>query len=191
MSLKDDVSRIKEELSTEEQFFTSFFKVEKFYNKYKVAIFAAVFIGLAAIIGSSVMSYMDEKNTIASNESYNKVLENPKDSASLEALKGQNAQLFEIAKFKISQNKTEANSVKYLSDVAAYNKAVAENNIAALDKLIINPDFLLKDFAKFNKALILVEKKDYKKAKTTIDTISQESPVASLSAVVKHYLLTK
>jgi hypothetical protein len=128
---------------------------------------------------------------IASNEAYNKILENPQDNASLEALKGQNAQLFEIAKFKISENKTEANNVKYLSDVAAYNKAVANNDIATLDRLIINPDFILKDFAKFNKTLILIEKQEYKKAKTTIKSISKESPVASLAAVVNHYLLTK
>jgi hypothetical protein len=191
MSLKDDVSRIKEELSTEEQFFTSFFKVEKFYNKYKIAIFATIIIVVAAIIGTNVMSYLDEKNTIASNEAYNKVLENPKDSASLEALKAQNAQLFEIAKFKNSKSKTEANNVQYLSDIAAYNKAVANNDISALDKLIINPDFILKDFAKFNKTLILIEKQEYKKAKTTIKSISKESPVASLAAVVNHYLLTK
>jgi hypothetical protein len=65
MSLKDDVSRIKEELSTEEQFFTSFFKVEKFYNKYKIAIFATIIIVVAAIIGTNVMSYLDEKKILS------------------------------------------------------------------------------------------------------------------------------
>lgn len=191
MSLKDDISRVKEELSTEEQFFTSFFKVEKFYKKYKIAIISVIVIALVSIIGSLVYDYISEKNLLASNEAYNKVLENPKDTSNLQVLKETNKKLFEIAQFKISQNNTQENNVEYLKEIAQYNKAVESNDIATLNKLILNPNFILKDFAKLNKALILIEKKEYNKAKLTVNSIPEESSVNSLAAVVKHFLLTK
>ena len=42
MSLKENVSYIKDEISTEEQFFENFFKIEKFYKKYKKIILVII-----------------------------------------------------------------------------------------------------------------------------------------------------
>jgi len=191
MGLKDNVSQIKDELTVEEQFFTNFFKIEKFYKKYKYIIFGTIFVVVAFFITNGIINYLSELNKIEANNAYSKFLANPKDTNSLNILKEKNAQLFAIAQFEVSKNKTQDIDVLYLKEIAQYNKAVEQNDIEALNKLIVNPNFLLKDFAKFNKALILTQKKEFKKAKATLDTISYNSPVASLANMLNHYLLTK
>ena len=54
MNLKENVDLIKDEISTEEKFFESFFKVEKFWKKYKVAI-----IGISVV---TIVSFLDYKS---------------------------------------------------------------------------------------------------------------------------------
>ena len=191
MGLKENVSQIKDELTVEEQFFANFFKIEKFYKKYKYIIFGTIFVVVAFFITNGIINYLSEQNKIEANNAYSKFLANPKDTNSLNILKEKNAQLFAIAQFQVSKNKTQDIDVVYLKEIAQYNKAVEQNDIEALNKLIVNPNFLLKDFAKFNKALILTQKKEFKKAKATLDTISYNSPVASLANMLNHYLLTK
>ena len=191
MGLKENVSQIKDELTVEEQFFANFFKIEKFYKKYKYIIFGTIFVVVAFFITNGIINYLSEQNKIEANNAYSKFLANPKDTNSLNILKEKNAQLFAIAQFQVSKNKTQDIDVVYLKEIAQYNKAVEQNDIETLNKLIVNPNFLLKDFAKFNKALILTQKKEFKKAKATLDTISYNSPVASLANMLNHYLLTK
>jgi len=72
-----------------------------------------------------------------------------------------------------------------------YNKAVKNDDVKALNKLIINPQFVLRDYAIFAKALIQVENKQYLKAKNTLKAISKNSSVETLSNMLKHFLLTK
>ena len=191
MSLKENVSYIQEEMSTEEKFFENFFKVEKLYKKYKIVIFTLAILVIGFIVINLVKNYTDEQNLIKSNQAYNKILLNPKDKQSIEVLKQSNKKLLEIALLQTSQNKTMPNSVEFLKEIAQYNKAIANNDITALNQLILNPDFLLKDFALFNKALILTNKNQYQKAKDTLNMIPDNSPVVTLSNMLKHYLLTK
>ena len=52
-------------------------------------------------------------------------------------------------------------------------------------------DFLLKEFAIFNKALILTNDGKYEEAKNLLKQIPQTSKVNDLSNLLNHYLLTK
>ncbi len=191
MSIKENVSYIKDEISSEEKFFESFFKVEKFYKKYKIAIIGIVSLGFIYFIFTSINDYNTNQNIIKSNNLYTKVLSNPTDTVSLNALKKVNSKLYDISLYQISKDKTKSTNVEYLKEITQYNKAIQENDIKALDKLILNPDFLLKDFALFNKALIQSNNKEYKKAKMTLAIIPDNSAVLPLSNMLKHYLLTK
>ena len=51
--------------------------------------------------------------------------------------------------------------------------------------------FLLKEFAIFNKALILAKDGKYKEAKIALNLIPPTSKATELSNLLKHYLLTK
>lgn len=191
MSLKENVSYIKEEISTQEQFFENFFKVEKFYKKYKIAIFGLGAVIVGFFIVTTVNTYVSEQNTIQANKAYNKILKTPTDTTSLALLKESNKKLLTIALYQTSTDKTKANDIEFLKEIAMFNKAIEQNDIQALNNLIMNPAFVLKDYALFNKALILSNKKDYASAKESLKMIASGSPVESLALMLKHYLLTK
>lgn len=191
MSLKENVSYIKDEISTEEQFFENFFKIEKFYKKYKKIIFITSVLLILGVVGFSVKNYIDQENTITANNAYSKIMIDNNDKVSLDELKNANAKLYNIALFQMSKDKITASNVEFVEDIATYNRAVAKGDLAALDGMIMKQDFLLKDFAVLSKSLILIEKKEYKKAKETISRIDEKSRVLPLANMIKHFLLTK
>jgi len=190
MSIQDSVSYIKEEISNEEKFFESFFKLEKFYKKYKYVIFAVVGIVIIYFIASNVSEYLAQKNKTEANITYTQVLKNPSDEKLLETLKEQNEKLYEAVLFQ--QNKEIKNpSVKYFKELQTYKTAVKNKDITTLNTLIASQDFLLRDFAVINKALLEVESKEFTKAKTTLKIIDQNSAVIPLVNLLNHYLITK
>jgi len=191
MSLKENVDYIKQEISTEEQFFESFFKVEKIYKKYKLLIIGTVVAVLVYFIGSSINDYMKEQNTIAANNAYNKLIKNPKDKESIKILEDKNKQLLEIIMYKNSKDFTLQNDVVFLDQIAKFNKAIKNNDIKVLNELILDSSFVLRDYAIFNKALIQANNGEFSKAKKTVNTIKNDSAVTTLSNLLKHYLLTK
>jgi len=194
MSLKENVDYIKQEISTEEQFFESFFKVEKIYKKYKLLIIGTVIAILGYFIGSAINDYVKEQNAIAANEAYNILIKNPNDKSALHQqniLKEKNKKLLQIALYKNSKDFTLKNDVIYLNQIALFNTAIKNNNIKALNTLILDSKFVLRDYAIFNKALIQSNNGEFKKAKATLNNIKDNSQVTTLSNLLKHYLLTK
>jgi tetratricopeptide (TPR) repeat protein len=190
MNLKENVSYIKDEISTEEQFFESFFRVESFYKKYKRILFLTIGLVFFGVIGMMISDYLGEKNTEVANEAYGKVLTN-NDKESLAQLKSANETLYNVALFQVSKGQIAEVKGQYIEDLAQYNKAVATGNLIALDEMIMKQDFLLSDFAIISKSLILIDKKEYKKAKETIQKITPKSNVLPLANIIKHFLLTK
>ena len=67
----------------------------------------------------------------------------------------------------------------------------ASNDVEKLNSLSMQSDFLLKEFAIFNKALVLVNEGKYKEAKVALTLIPKSSKAHELSALLEHYLLTK
>jgi len=191
MSLKENVDYIKQEISTEEQFFESFFKVEKIYKKYKLLIIGAVIAVLAYFIGTNVNDYVKEQNAITANTAYNTLIKNPKDKNAISILEDKNKQLLQIAMYKSSSDFTLKNDVIFLDQIAKFNTAIKNNDIKILNELILDPKFVLRDYAIFNKALIQTNNKEYEKARTTVNTIKENSAVVTISNLLKHYLLTK
>jgi hypothetical protein len=190
MSLKDNVDYIKEELSNEEKFLESSLRVEKFYKKYKYVIFGVIGLVLVYFIGSAIVDYNAQNTKTKANITYENIINNPQDTQALDELKSLNEKLYQIALYKTNQQNSSVDVI-YLKDLQAYKKAVASNDIKALDSLIASQDFLLKDFALLTKALILIEKQEYAKAKSVIKMVPQESQVAQVVTMLEHFLITK
>ena len=191
MSLKENVDYIKDEISNEEKFFESFFKVEKFYKKYKFIIIALVVTVLGYFIGSNILDYIKQQNAIAANKAFNLLMKNPNDKEQIKILEDKNKKLLQIAMYKNGKEIDGKVEVPYLDGIIALNKAIKNNDIKALDSLILNPNFVLKDYAIFNKALILTNNGNYKKAKITLENIDKDSQVNTIANLLKHYLLNK
>jgi len=189
MSVKENVDFIKKEIDSEETFLESFFKLEKFYKKNKKALISIVSIVVLGFIGNSIYTYMQEQSKLEANRLLNKVLYNPNDTASLEQLKTKNKTLYNLALFK--KDNTASVDVEFLKELAIYNKAIKENNINELATISSNQQFILKDFAIFNQALLQAQNKDYTSARETLKLIPISSEVSKLSKILEHFLLTK
>ncbi|NQY92837.1 MAG: hypothetical protein HRT43_01615 [Campylobacteraceae bacterium] len=193
MSSKENVEFVKEELNSEEKFLEGFVKIERFYKKIKVIVIGVVAVVVLAIGGITYTNYANTANKKESNIAFNKFLKDNNDKASLETLQNTNKQLFEVAKYlkAKNENKDVEVNITFLKDLAQYTKALKSENIEELSSLSQQNDFLLKEFALFNKALILANNAEYVDARETLKLISKTSRVKDLVVLLNHYLLTK
>lgn len=189
MSLKENIDYVKEEISTQESFMESFFKIEKIYKKYKLAIITGVTVAITGTIGYYISNYIQLQNKIEANKVFNQFLENKNDKKALATLKEKNQKLYEIALF--IQDSSAATNVEFLKELSLYSQAIQKQDIAKLTSVTQNQNFLLKDFALFNKALLLAQKQQYKEAKQTIKQIPVNTNLNPLVQMLNHYLLTK
>ncbi len=193
MSIKENVDYVKTGLSSEEKFLESFVKSERFFKKYKTLIFAFVIIIIVGIIGFFIKENLAQSNKLKANIAFNQVLENSNNAQALATLKDKNPQLYDIALYL--QAKKEAKvaqiSVPLLKELSKYQTALANKNISELDNLSMQNDFLLKEFAIFNKALLLTNEGKFNEAKITLALIPQTSKAFELAKLLNHYLITK
>ena len=193
MSLKENVEFVKKELDSEEKFLESFVKVERFYKKNKKILLIVVVALVVGVSGYSIKSYINAQNKAQSNIAFTQFLNDNNNEAALATLKDTNTRLYNVALYIKSKNNHTTDTVndKYLGTLIAYKKAIEEKNIDQLNTLSMQKDFLLKEFALFNKALILTQEGEYSQAKQTLQLIQKDSQVSDLVALLNHYLLTK
>ena len=189
MSIKENVDYVKTGLSSEEKFLESFVKSERFFKKYKTLIFAFVIIIIVGIIGFFIKENLAQSNKLKANIAFNQVLENSNNAQALATLKDKNPQLYDIALYL--QAKKEAKvaqiSIPLLKELSKYQTALANKNISELDNLSMQNDFLLKEFAIFNKALLLTNEGKFNEAKTTLALIPQTSKAFELAKLLNHF----
>ena len=192
MSIKDDVNYIKNELSSEEKFLESFVKTERFFKKYKKLIVVLIIAVIVGSIAFLVKTKLDEKNLYEANIALSNFLENGNQN-SLNQLKEKNRDLYEIALYLDAKNefKNADINLKYLKELLDFQVALLNSNQSDLDAVSKKADFLLKDYAIFNQALILVNNQKYAEAREILGKISQDSRAFELATLLKHYLVTK
>lgn len=193
MSLKENVDYVKNELSSEEKFLESFVKIERFYKKNKMIIILIAIVIIGLVIGMFATKQIQASNKLEANIAFNKVMENPKDTEAQNILKDKSLQLYEVALYAqaLENGKFNDTELKYFKELVAYQKALEENSIEKLNTVSMEKDFLLKEFAIFNKALLLSNEGKYEEAKTVLKLIPQTSKAFELSNLLNHYLLTK
>lgn len=193
MAVKENVQFIKDELSSEEKFIESFVKVERFYKKNKLLIITLLVALVAFIIGYSVYGYVKESNKQKANIAFNSFLLNNNDDKALESIKEYNSKLYEVALFIKTKNSdnTHIPDVLFLDSLAKYKNALEKQNQEELTLLSQEKNFLLKEFALFNKALLEVQEGNIDKAKETLKLIPTDSQIKELVNLLNHYIIVK
>lgn len=192
MSIKDDVNYIKNEISNEEKFLESFVKTERFFKKYKKIILVVGSLLLVSLVAYFVKSSIDEKRLYEANVSLNEYLQTGNLEV-LNRLKEQNSTLYEIALYtKAKKDLQDENiSLQYLKDILDFQIVTSNSDSQKLQNLMQKGDFLLKDYAIFNRAFILVNDGKYQEARDLLEQISKDSKAFELATLLKHYLVTK
>jgi hypothetical protein len=189
MSLKEDVNTIKKEISAEESYIESVFKIEKTWKKYKTLIIGLITVIILSVVGVYVSAYYTEQDKIQANIAFNTLLKNPNDKEAQAILEVKNPKLYQILQYKLDDTKVV--EVEFFKDLALYTNAMKKENLAQLTTVTLDQDFILKDFALFNKALIQAKTSKYTDAKETLKLIDTKSPVAPMAKMLTHFLLTK
>lgn len=193
MSLKDNVDYVKSGISSEEKFLEGFVRFEKFFKKYKLILIVIVVVVIGATVGITVKNSIAQENKTKANIAFNKLLTNPSDQASLDELKNTSGKLYDLALYLQAKSKGEfaKTQAKYLKDLSVYQEALKTKDINKLNDISMKSDFLLKEFALFNKALILAQDGKYEEARNTLKVIKANSQVNELVQLLNHFLLTK
>lgn len=189
MSLKEDVNYIKKEISAEESYMESVFKIEKTWKKYKTSIIGVTAVVIISVIGFYVSEYFTKQNKIQANIAFSTLLKNPTDKEAIAVLQAKNPKLYEILQYK--QNDTKIIDAEFFKELALYTKAINEQNLDNLNTVTQKQGFILKDFALFNKALIQAKESKFTDAKETLKLIGTKSEVSPMSKMLEHFLLTK
>jgi Icc-related predicted phosphoesterase len=194
MSTKDNIEFIKDELNTQEKFLESFVKIERLYKKYKTFIVGGGIVVVVAIVFNITNNYIKSQNKIQANNAFNKILQNPDDAKSLDILKDKNKKLYQLALFlqaKQSGKIIDIKAIPYLDKISIYQKALQNGDLKVLSSLSMDSEFLLKQNAIFQKALIEVVNKKYNDAKETLKLLDANSKVNQYAVLLKHFLATR
>lgn len=195
MSLKENMEALKEELSSEEKFFESAIRTERFVKRYQKPLMAAVAASLLAVGGAIGYQAYTTSKIESSNAALNLLLANPADTKAEQTLKNDNPKLYDLWKLSrgISQNdvsileglkKSQAFGV---ADIASYESAAIKGDAKALENYTKQQGALYKDLALLETAVGEINKGNTKAANEKIALIGENSPLYQVAQSLSHY----
>ena len=195
MSLKENISMVKEELSTEEQFFEQAVKTERFVKKYKKPLLAAVAAVALAVVGTMAYDARAASKRTAANEAYLTLQQDPSNAKAQETLKADAPLLYEAWQMAAAVKAGDVKTLQKLSssvspeiaDVSTYEAAANEKNAAALDAYAYRQNAFYKDLALIDAAVVLLREGKIEQAHQKLKSVDAASPVAPLADALAHY----
>jgi len=195
LSLKENMEAIKEELSSEEKFFESAVRTERFVKRYQKPLIAAVAVSLLAVVGAIGYQAYTNAKIESSNTAFNLLMVNPTDTKAEQTLKNDNPELYDLWKLSrgIAQNDVtlleglKSSETFGVSDIASYEAAAIKGDIQSLEEYTKKQGALYKDLALLELAISAIEKGDVKTAHQKLALISEESPLYQVAGALSHY----
>ena len=195
MSLKENISMVKEELNAEEKFFENAIKAEKFFTKYKKLLIALA-VSVVLVVGvNTVYNYLQEGKAKAANAALLVLEKNPQDTQALKTLQENDSKLYDLFNLYTAVNNSDQAKLKELksskalavADLAAYQLASLDANMKELNSYAGKEDALLKDMALIQSAVLLMKENKMDEAHRKLETISSNSPAYGLAKALMHY----
>lgn len=195
MSLKENMDTLKEELNSEEKFFESAIRTERFIKRYQKPLIAGIAVlMLSGIAAMGYEMYRDAKIE-SSNAALSVLLTNPADTAAEETLRADNLQLYALWKYSraVNQNDSAAleslksSDAEMIADAAAYEAAVLKGDAAALEAYSKQQGTLYKDLAVLGLAVRFIESGNVEAAHQKISQIPEDSPLYTAAQSLAHY----
>ena len=96
LSIQDTINEAKREFSNDEQMLVSAFKLERFYKKNKILIFATIATIVLFFGGRAIIGFLNEQRLKSANEAYMSLVKDPSNQAVIATLKEKNPELYEL-----------------------------------------------------------------------------------------------
>jgi len=188
MSLKDNLSEVKQELSNDEKLLEQAFHIEKFYKKHKTKILATIAVIIVAVAGYNLNNYLKNQKLETANSALLTLQKDPNNKEALQTLQNNNPKLYTLYKYSKAvnnQNLKELESLntqdELLNDVINYHKAVLKNN-SKDSKYYTNLSLV-------EKAYLLIKNGKKSEAKNILAQIPKNSAVAPMARLLEHYTI--
>jgi hypothetical protein len=195
VSLKENISMVKEELNAEEQFFEQAVKTERFIKKYKKPLIGVVgAIVLGVVVTMALDAYTASKRD-AANAAYMTLQNDPLDAQAQQTLKADAPLLYDAWKMSQAIQNADTAALQALSksaapevaDVSAYEAAALAKAPASLGGYASRLDSIYRDMAIVDEAVLLIHAGKSKEARQRLRMIDAESPLAPLAEALSHY----
>ncbi|MDO9305662.1 MAG: hypothetical protein Q7T77_10040 [Sulfuricurvum sp.] len=195
MNLKENMQALKEELSSEEKFFESAVKTERFVKKYKKPMIASVIVLLLGLGGSVTYQIINDAKVERANSALNTLLMNPMDQNALKELSSQGGSLYELYSLSKALRDNDLKTLQTLkgaksfevADIASYESAVLSKDEKALDAYSKKQGSMYQELAVIELAVLSIQKGDSKAAHTSLALIKEDSAVYPLAQMLSHY----
>lgn len=195
MSLKENLEAIRTELSSEEKFFESAVRTERFVKKYQkpmIASLVALLIGLGTYAGYD--AYQNAKIEKA-NKALSALLLNSNDSASLQQLQENSTSLYDLYRLSKALKEGDQKGLESLknsnssevADIAMYESAVLANDNKALSLYTKKQGALYQDLAAIEVAVEEIQNQNSVTARTSLAVIKEDSALYPLAQMLNHY----
>lgn len=195
MNLKENMQAIGDELSSEEKFFESALRTERFVKRYqKPLIFSVVSLIVLTVGVIGYQSYRAMKIESA-NQALNVLLLNPADTQAAQTLQSDNSKLYDLYQLSkaLKEGDTkqlaalEQSSNPEVADFAAYESAVIANNTAKLNAYAKRQGALFQEIALILLAVDHLEKGNVAAAAQKLVLINEESSLYPVAQALSHY----
>ena len=195
MSLKTDIEMVKEELTSEEKFFEKAVVTEKFVKKYKNLMIAGV-VAIVLFVVGNIAYTINKQNTIDSANAALAELQinadNPATLARLESLSPSLSSVWLYSqaianKDLASLEKLTSSKALLVGDLASYELAQNNKSIKELDEYANNQDAIYADLARVQSAVILMNEQKLSEAHEILSMININSPLSQVAHALMHY----
>jgi hypothetical protein len=195
LSIKNDIQMVKEELNSEEKFFEKAVMTERFVKKYKGLMIGSV-VAVVFFVAGNIAYTINEQNTLkATNKALNELQINPANSVALDELKSLSPVLSDawlysqaIAQKDIaSLEKLKNSESPLIGDLASYELAQNSADVSALNAYSSKQDAVYRDLAQVLSAVKLINTQKIDEAQRKLSMISVDSPLSQVAKALMHY----
>lgn len=195
MNLKENMQAIGDELSSEEKFFESALRTERFIKRYQKPLILSVVSLIILTVG--VIGYQSYRamKVESANQALNLLLLNPADTQAAQTLQSDNSKLYDLYQLSkaIKEGDTkqlvalQQSSNPEVADFAAYESAVITKNTVELDAYTKRQGALFQEMALILLAVDRLEKGDVTTAAEKLALIKEESSLYPVAQALSHY----
>jgi len=189
LGLQENIKAVKDEISTEEQFLEGMIKSERFFNRNKKYIIAALVLLVVAAGGYAIKDVMAEARLKASNVAYQALLNDANNTAARETLQAKNPKLYTMYLFESALAKGDVEALKtvslskedpILADLATYQLSQLDENATAKGELLSGMVLLQEGYE-------LLKAKKIEEARLKFAQIDANSPLKQIAKNLEHY----
>jgi hypothetical protein len=195
LSLKENIEMVREELNSEEKFFESAVKTERFIKKYKKPLIGAVSAIVVLVAGMAVYNASMNAKIEAANDVFVILQKDPADAEAAQKLKELDPALFDVWELSkaIASEDTEAlqrlssSQAIAVADIASYELAAITNDVKKLDAYAYGQNAIYRDLALVETAVLLMEKGNIDGAHEKLKMLAPDSAIYKVGQMLLHY----